>query len=167
MPPSRDEQRHEASHLADLHAREAFDTGFDVVILGIEAMYPDCAAPRGDKTSDSERPRGDQALPELSDGRLRLRALRPEDKPAVVRGLNDPECGRFLWAPPYPYAESDFDDFLELQKTAWPERRNAFWTITDAASRRGARRRSPSASASSSRAARSATGAARGRAAAA
>ena len=74
-----------------------------------------------------------RTLPELSDGRLRLRALRPEDKPAVVRGLNDPECGRFLWAPPYPYAESDFDDFLELQKTAWPERRDAFWTITEAA----------------------------------
>ena len=72
------------------------------------------------------------ALPELSDGRLRLRALRPEDKPAVVRGLNDPECGRFLWAPPYPYADSDFDDFLALQATAWPERRDAFWTIADA-----------------------------------
>jgi len=73
-----------------------------------------------------------EALPELSDGRLRLRTLRPDDKPAVVRGLNDPECGRFLWAPPYPYGESDFDDFLELQKTAWPERRDAFWTIADA-----------------------------------
>ncbi len=70
--------------------------------------------------------------PELSDGRLRLRALRPEDKPAVVRGLNDPECGRFLWQPPYPYSEADFDAFLDLQKAAWPERREAFWTITDA-----------------------------------
>jgi len=70
--------------------------------------------------------------PELGDGRLRLRALRPEDKPAVVRGLNDPECGRFLLAPPYPYADSDFDDFLALQVTAWPERRDAFWTISDA-----------------------------------
>ena len=56
-----------------------------------------------------------QAPPELSDGRLRLRALRPEDKPAVVRGLNDPECGRFLWQPPYPYTEADFDDFLARQ----------------------------------------------------
>jgi RimJ/RimL family protein N-acetyltransferase len=74
-----------------------------------------------------------ETLPELSDGRLRLRALRPEDKPAVVRGLNDPECGRWLWAPPYPYTEADFDDFLGLQSTAWTERRDAFWTITDAA----------------------------------
>ena len=40
------EQRHEASHLADLHAREAFDTGFEVVIRGIEATFPECAAPR-------------------------------------------------------------------------------------------------------------------------
>ena len=38
------ELRHEASHLADLHAREAFDTGFDVVIRGIEAMFPVAAA---------------------------------------------------------------------------------------------------------------------------
>jgi RimJ/RimL family protein N-acetyltransferase len=73
------------------------------------------------------------APPELSDGRLRLRALRFKDEPAVVRGLNDPECGRFLWAPPYPYTEADFGEFLELQKTAWTERHDAFWTITDAA----------------------------------
>lgn len=73
------------------------------------------------------------APPELSDGRIRLRALRPEDKPAVVRGLNDPECGRFLRVPPYPYADTDFDDFLALQKTAWTERHDAFWTITHAA----------------------------------
>jgi RimJ/RimL family protein N-acetyltransferase len=72
-----------------------------------------------------------EALPELSDDRLRLRALRPEDKPAVVRGLNDPECGRFLWAPPYPYADSDFDDFLARQATAWSAEREAFWTIAD------------------------------------
>jgi RimJ/RimL family protein N-acetyltransferase len=73
-----------------------------------------------------------KTLPELSDGRLRLRALRPDDKPAVVRGLNDPECGRWLWAPPYPYAESDFDEFYARQAAAWPERREAFWTIADA-----------------------------------
>ena len=41
-----DEQRHEASHLADLHAREAFDAGFDVVIRGIEATFPEAAASR-------------------------------------------------------------------------------------------------------------------------
>ena len=34
-----------------------------------------------------------EAPPELSDGRLRLRALRPEDKPAVVAALNDELCG--------------------------------------------------------------------------
>jgi len=71
-------------------------------------------------------------LPELTDGRLTLRALRPEDKPAVVAGLNDPECGRFLWKPPYPYTDADFDDFSSLQPTAWSEGRNAFWTVSDA-----------------------------------
>ncbi len=76
-----------------------------------------------------------QAPPELSDGRLRLRALRPEDKPAVVRGLNDPECGRFLWQPPYPYTEADFDDFLARQKQAWQRDRELFWTIADAVDR--------------------------------
>jgi RimJ/RimL family protein N-acetyltransferase len=71
-------------------------------------------------------------LPELSDGRLRLRALRPEDKPAVVRGLNDPECGRFLWAPPYPYTDADFDEFYAGRPTDWSEERNAFWIVADA-----------------------------------
>ena len=70
--------------------------------------------------------------PELSDGRLRLRALRPEDKPAVVTGLNDPECGRFLWQPPYPYSDADFDEFSARQATAWTEDRDAFWTVTEA-----------------------------------
>ena len=70
--------------------------------------------------------------PELSDGRLRLRALRPEDEPAVVTGLNDPECGRFLWQPPYPYTDADFDEFSARQATAWAEDREAFWTVTEA-----------------------------------
>jgi RimJ/RimL family protein N-acetyltransferase len=74
-----------------------------------------------------------KTLPELTDGPLRLRALRPDDKPAVVRGLNDPECGRWLWAPPYPYADSDFDEFYGRQPQAWSERREAFWIIADAA----------------------------------
>ena len=40
------DERHEESHLADLHAREAFDAGFDVVIRGIEATFPDFAGGR-------------------------------------------------------------------------------------------------------------------------
>lgn len=71
--------------------------------------------------------------PELSDGRLRLRALQPEDKPAVVAGLNDPECGRFLWQPPYPYAEADFDAFYAGREDAWAESHDAYWTVADAA----------------------------------
>lgn len=50
------EQRHEASHLADLHAREAFDTGFDVVIRGIEATYPEAAATAGGRSRAERHP---------------------------------------------------------------------------------------------------------------
>ena len=70
--------------------------------------------------------------PELSDGRLRLRALRPEDKPAVVVALNDELCGRFLWQPPYPYADADFDAFYAGREGAWGESHDAYWTVTDA-----------------------------------
>jgi RimJ/RimL family protein N-acetyltransferase len=71
--------------------------------------------------------------PELSDGRLRLRALRPEDKPAVVAALNDELCGRFLWQPPYPYAEADFDEFHAGRGSAWAASHDAYWTVADAA----------------------------------
>ena len=43
-----DEQRHEASHLADLHARD-FDAGFEVVIRGIEATFPEHAGDAGSR----------------------------------------------------------------------------------------------------------------------
>jgi RimJ/RimL family protein N-acetyltransferase len=67
--------------------------------------------------------------PELGDGRLRLRALRPSDKPGVVAALNDPECGRFLWRPPYPYSDADFDEFYATREAAWPERHEALWVV--------------------------------------
>lgn len=50
-----DDQRHEASHLADLHAREAFDAGFDVVIRGIEATFPEAAASRTAEPGEASR----------------------------------------------------------------------------------------------------------------
>ncbi len=71
--------------------------------------------------------------PELTDGRLRLRALRPEDKPAVVAALNDPECGKYLWRPPFPYKDADFDEFFAGRAVAWKDARDAFWTVADAA----------------------------------
>ena len=36
-----DEHERERAHLAELHAQKAFDVGFDVVIRGIEATFPD------------------------------------------------------------------------------------------------------------------------------
>ena len=71
--------------------------------------------------------------PELTDGRLRLRALRPEDKPAVVAALNDELSARFLWQPPFPYTEADFDEFHGAKAAAWPEEPDAFWIAADAA----------------------------------
>lgn len=45
-------ERHEASHLDDLHAREAFDAGFDVVIRGIEATFPEAVTPVSRRQSE-------------------------------------------------------------------------------------------------------------------
>jgi len=70
------------------------------------------------------------ALPELSDGRLRLRALRAEDKAAVVVALNDELAGRFLWQPPFPYSESDFDEWFASRDARWKDDRHANWSIT-------------------------------------
>ena len=44
------------------------------------------------------------------------------DKPAVVAALNDPECGRFLWRPPFPYTDADFEEFYATRATAWTAR---------------------------------------------
>ena len=70
------------------------------------------------------------SLPELSDGRLRLRALRAEDKAAVVVALNDELVGRFLWQPPFPYSESDFDEWFASRDARWKDDRHANWSIT-------------------------------------
>ena len=68
--------------------------------------------------------------PELSDGRLRLRALQPADKAAVVVALNDELAARFLWRPPFPYKESDFDDWIAATAGSWQEQHAAHWTAT-------------------------------------
>lgn len=71
------------------------------------------------------------ALPEMSDGRLRLRALRPADKPAVVVACADPVTVRFSWRIPVPYCEQDFDDFLTLTRHSWADDREAHWAVAD------------------------------------
>ncbi len=70
--------------------------------------------------------------PELTDGRLRLRALRAEDKAAVVAALNDELAGHFLWQPPFPYGDSDFDEWFAALDGRWANDRHANWTITRA-----------------------------------
>ena len=78
--------------------------------------------------SEIERP------PELTDDRLRLRAVRPGDKAAVVAALNDPLAGRFLWQSPFPYADTDFDEFHSASRTFWSDLRLSVWIVEDAAS---------------------------------
>jgi RimJ/RimL family protein N-acetyltransferase len=68
---------------------------------------------------------------ELSDGRVRLRALRAADKPAAVAALNDELVGRFLLQPPYPYGDGDFDEFLRESADSWPLRHAARWAMVD------------------------------------
>jgi RimJ/RimL family protein N-acetyltransferase len=77
--------------------------------------------------SEIERP------PELTDGRLRLRALRAEDKAAVVAALNDELVGRFLWQPPFPYKDSDFDEWFAGNAGRWATERHANWAVTSVA----------------------------------
>ena len=72
--------------------------------------------------------------PELTDGRLRLRALRPDDKGAFVAALNDPLAGRFLWRPPFPYSGADFDEFYSASLTYWDDFGMSLWVVADAAS---------------------------------
>jgi RimJ/RimL family protein N-acetyltransferase len=73
-----------------------------------------------------------ESPPELTDGRLRLRALRAEDKAAVVAALNDELVGRFLWQPPFPYNDSDFDEWFSARDDRWANGRHANWAITRA-----------------------------------
>jgi RimJ/RimL family protein N-acetyltransferase len=57
--------------------------------------------------------------------------LRPGDKAAVVAALNDELAARFLWRPPFPYAESDFDEWLAIAAGGWQNERAAHWAIAD------------------------------------
>lgn len=71
--------------------------------------------------------------PELSDGVVRLRAPREEDRAATVRALNDEAAARFLYRVPYPYASEDFDAWVDMCVNGWARRREAHWTVADAA----------------------------------
>jgi RimJ/RimL family protein N-acetyltransferase len=72
--------------------------------------------------------------PELTDGRVRLRALGRDDKAAVVAGLNDPLAERFLWRPPFPYSDADFDEFYSASLTFWDDFGLSLWVVADATS---------------------------------
>ena len=114
-----DEQRHEASHLADLHAREAFDAGFEVVIRGIEATFPEHAGDAGDLAELTE-------LPSLTGDGVALRPWRAEDKPAAVAAMcDDEDVARWMPLMPHPYTVADGEEFPGRRRGApkWREER--------------------------------------------
>ena len=63
-----------------------------------------------------------ERLPELTDGVVRLRPPREEDRADTVRALNDELAARFLYRVPYPYASEDFDAWLEMCANGWAKR---------------------------------------------
>ncbi len=73
-----------------------------------------------------------QRLPDLTDGIVRLRAPRENDRADTLRALNDETSARFLYRVPYPYASEDFDAWVETCATAWSEKRDAHWNIVAA-----------------------------------
>lgn len=58
--------------------------------------------------------------------RLALRVLRREDAPFVLEGLNDLSVARWLSVVPYPYAQTDFDQFFGHARPG------EFWVIEEA-----------------------------------
>jgi len=73
-----------------------------------------------------------EGLPELSDGFVRLRPPREDDRADTVRALNDEAAGRFLYRVPYPYASEHFDQWLEMSVSGWAADRAAHWNVADA-----------------------------------
>ena len=93
-----------------------------MVVKGPAEQSALAALDEGDRQTrgptEHERPERHRDPPELTDGRLRLRALRADDKATVVAALNDELVGRFLYQPPFPYEDSDFDEWFTARATA-------------------------------------------------
>ena len=51
-------------------------------------------------------------MADLRTARLILRPLRPEDAPALTRGIGDWEVVKWLTSPPWPYGLADAEWFL-------------------------------------------------------
>lgn len=62
-----------------------------------------------------------RALPELSDGRIRLRRWRSADAPAVVAAIADGSVAKWIVGMPWPYTQADARAFLKRTRRDWAD----------------------------------------------
>ncbi|WP_082043578.1 GNAT family N-acetyltransferase [Mobilicoccus massiliensis] len=68
-------------------------------------------------------------VPELTDGRVQLRAHRDDDIPAIVEQCVDPESVRWTTVP-RPYGADDARQFLDLVRQGWDDPKGQrYWAI--------------------------------------
>ena len=73
-----------------------------------------------------------RALPELSDGRIRLRRWRPADAPAIVEAIADGSIAKWIVGMPWPYSDADARAFLKRTRRDWADLTYIHLAITDA-----------------------------------
>jgi RimJ/RimL family protein N-acetyltransferase len=73
-----------------------------------------------------------RALPELSDGRIRLRRWRSADAPAIVAAIADGSVARWIVGMPWPYSDADARAFLKRARRDWATLTYIHLVITDA-----------------------------------
>ena len=61
------------------------------------------------------------ALPELSDGRIRLRRWRSADAPAIVEAIADGSVAKWIVGMPWPYTAADARAFLKRTRRDWAD----------------------------------------------
>ena len=77
-----------------------------------------------------------RALPELSDGRIRLRRWRSADAPAIVAAIADGSIARWIVGMPWPYTQADARAFLKRTRRNWADLTYIHLVIADAESGR-------------------------------
>lgn len=73
-----------------------------------------------------------RALPELSDGRIRLRRWRSADAPAIVTAIADGSVAKWIVGMPWPYSDADARAFLKRARRDWAALTYIHLVITDA-----------------------------------
>jgi RimJ/RimL family protein N-acetyltransferase len=73
-----------------------------------------------------------RALPELSDGRIRLRRWRSADAPAIVAAIADGSVAKWIVGMPWPYSDADARAFLKRARRDWAALTYIHLVITDA-----------------------------------